>query len=128
MFRSKEVHKLKEQANSLKARLEMGTGDQERLCKEYKERLDALTSPLGGYWLFSDLKMGVGASTFVKLFASISNAKAFLENAKSGPYRVWQPVTWAQIANLIDGRLIVLEELVAMPTRPWRRVWISVRD
>ena len=93
MFHSEKVRKLKEQVNSLKARLEMGTGEQYRLCKKYKERLDALTSPSGGYWLFSDVKMGIGADTFIKLFASISNAKAFLENATPGPYRVWQPVT-----------------------------------
>ena len=127
MFHSKKVRELEREVAYLKRCREIDRVNIDEFCREHTERWSIFTSKSGGYWLFASIMQGLGANTLVKVFATIPEAKRYIENVKPGPYDTYLPLTWAQIANLVDGRLIVLEELVAIPTRPWRHVWISVR-
>ena len=127
MFRREKVRELEREVAYLEQHVEDYRDVVNRLRKEHAEHWATLTSPSGGYWLFASIMQGRGADTLVKVFASIPEAKRYIENVKPGKYDMYLPLTWAQIANMVDGRLVVLEELVAIPTRPWRRVWISVR-
>lgn len=125
MFRSKS--ELKERVRSLKMRVHNCEEESAYLRGERDKLRTDLTSPPGGYWLFTDAKMGVGAATFIQVFGTLPAARKYMKDIKLGQYSTLKPHSWAQIATLVDGRLIVLEEMVAMPTRPWQYVWINVK-